>query len=53
MEGDPAQRFALSYLQAQALPQEKPANFHDWVANQFSERLFSISFKTYTEKVWP
>ena len=42
----------LSYLQAQAFPHEKPANFHDWVANQFGERLFSIFFRTYTEKVW-
>jgi len=42
----------LSYLQAQAFPHEKPTSFHDWVANQFGERLFSIFFKTYTEKVW-
>src|SRR4029077_17606970 len=26
--------------------------FHDWVRNQFGERLFSIFFQTYTEKVW-
>lgn len=42
----------LSFLQAQAFPNEKPETFHDWVANQFGERLFSIFFKTYTEKVW-
>jgi protoporphyrinogen oxidase len=42
----------VSYLQAQAFPHEKPTSFHDWVANQFGERLFSIFFKTYTEKVW-
>jgi protoporphyrinogen oxidase len=42
----------LSYLQAQAFPHEQPTSFHDWVANQFGERLFSIFFKTYTEKVW-
>jgi protoporphyrinogen oxidase len=42
----------LSYLHKQAFPTEKPENFHDWVANQFGERLFSIFFKTYTEKVW-
>ena len=29
-----------------------PSRFHEWVANQFGERLFSIFFKTYTEKVW-
>ena len=42
----------LSYLHKQAFPTENPENFHDWVANQFGERLFSIFFKTYTEKVW-
>ena len=26
--------------------------FHEWVRNQFGERLFQIFFKTYTEKVW-
>ena len=30
----------------------KPRTFHEWVRNQFGERLFSIFFKTYTEKVW-
>ncbi len=29
-----------------------PESFHEWVRNQFGERLFSIFFKTYTEKVW-
>ena len=33
-------------------PIENPSTFHDWVRNQFGERLFSIFFKTYTEKVW-
>ena len=42
----------LSYLQKQAFPTDNPESFHDWVANQFGERLFSIFFKTYTEKVW-
>jgi len=42
----------LSFLQKQAFPTAKPENFHDWVANQFGERLFNIFFKTYTEKVW-
>ena len=31
----------------------RPARtFHQWVRNQFGEKLFSIFFKTYTEKVW-
>jgi protoporphyrinogen oxidase len=42
----------LSFMYKQAFPNEKPVNFHEWVANQFGERLFSIFFKTYTEKVW-
>jgi protoporphyrinogen oxidase len=42
----------LSYLYKQAFPHENPETFHQWVSNQFGERLFSIFFKTYTEKVW-
>ena len=42
----------LSFMYKQAFPNEKPITFHEWVANQFGERLFSIFFKTYTEKVW-
>jgi protoporphyrinogen oxidase len=42
----------LSFMYKQAFPNEKPETFHDWVANQFGERLFAIFFKTYTEKVW-
>ncbi|WP_375410782.1 NAD(P)/FAD-dependent oxidoreductase [uncultured Methylobacterium sp.] len=41
-----------SYLYARARPIAEPRTFHDWVRNQFGERLFSIFFKTYTEKVW-
>lgn len=42
----------LSYLKAKAFPIKDPANFEDWVTNQFGKRLFNIFFKTYTEKVW-
>ncbi|MGE0675209.1 MAG: NAD(P)-binding protein, partial [Methylibium sp.] len=42
----------LSFLYRQSFPNAKPDTFHEWVANQFGERLFSIFFKTYTEKVW-
>jgi protoporphyrinogen oxidase len=42
----------LSYMKARAFPTRNPVSFHQWVANQFGERLFSIFFKTYTEKVW-
>ena len=41
-----------SYGVAQAFPVKDPRTFHQWVSNQFGERLFSIFFKTYTEKVW-
>ncbi|WP_257140671.1 NAD(P)/FAD-dependent oxidoreductase [Burkholderia sp. RF2-non_BP3] len=45
-------RCVLSYLAARVKPCPNPKSFHQWVANQFGERLFSIFFKTYTEKVW-
>ena len=41
-----------SYALARAMPVRDPKTFHEWVRNQFGERLFSIFFKTYTEKVW-
>lgn len=41
-----------SYGKARILPVKDPKNFEDWVSNQFGKRLFSIFFKTYTEKVW-
>jgi protoporphyrinogen oxidase len=42
----------LSYAAARLRPIPNPKTFHEWVRNQFGERLFSIFFKTYTEKVW-
>jgi protoporphyrinogen oxidase len=42
----------LSFAWAKLMPLETPRNFHEWVRNQFGEKLFSIFFKTYTEKVW-
>jgi protoporphyrinogen oxidase len=42
----------LSYALARLTPIAAPKSFHDWVRNQFGERLFHIFFKTYTEKVW-
>jgi protoporphyrinogen oxidase len=42
----------LSYAWAKMSPIAKPQSFHDWVRNQFGERLFRMFFKTYTEKVW-
>jgi protoporphyrinogen oxidase len=42
----------LSYAYAKIFPVAPARTFHDWVRNQFGERLFQIFFKTYTEKVW-
>lgn len=41
-----------SFAWAKAFPVKEPKTFHQWVRNQFGERLFGIFFKTYTEKVW-
>jgi len=45
-------RCVLSYAKARLFPNKHPTTFHQWVANQFGERLYAIFFKTYTEKVW-
>jgi protoporphyrinogen oxidase len=45
-------RCVASYVRARLSPVENPRSFEDWVSNQFGRRLFSIFFKTYTEKVW-
>ena len=42
----------LSFIKAKIFPIKKPLSFHDWVANNFGERLYLNFFKTYTEKVW-
>src|SRR6202040_3317665 len=42
----------LSYAYAKTFPVTPARTFHEWVRNQFGERLFQIFFKTYTEKVW-
>jgi protoporphyrinogen oxidase len=42
----------LSYLKAQLWPTEPELNFEQWVTNRFGYRLYSIFFKSYTEKVW-
>jgi protoporphyrinogen oxidase len=42
----------LSYAKAKAFPTKNPRSFEQWVINQFGHKLYSIFFKTYTEKVW-
>jgi len=45
-------RCLASYARARVRPIPNPRSFEDWVRNQFGWRLYSIFFKTYTEKVW-
>ncbi|RVT43655.1 NAD(P)/FAD-dependent oxidoreductase [Sphingobium algorifonticola] len=41
-----------SFAKAKLFPNRNVRSFQDWTVNQFGHRLFSIFFKTYTEKVW-
>jgi protoporphyrinogen oxidase len=41
-----------SYMKAKLFPNKNVRSFQDWTVNQFGHKLFSIFFKTYTEKVW-
>ena len=41
-----------SYAKAKLRPNPQVRSFEDWVVNQFGHKLYSIFFKTYTEKVW-
>lgn len=41
-----------SYLRWKISPKKDVKSFEDWVVNQFGHKLYSIFFKTYTEKVW-
>lgn len=41
-----------SYAKAKLRPNRTVRSFEDWVVNQFGHKLYSIFFKTYTEKVW-
>ncbi len=41
-----------SYFKAKLRPKADVRSFEDWVVNQFGWKLYSIFFKTYTEKVW-
>ncbi len=42
----------LSYIKVKIFPIKNVINFEQWVSNAFGKKLFSIFFKTYTEKVW-
>ena len=41
-----------SFAQAKLFPRRAVKSFEDWTINQFGQKLYSIFFKTYTEKVW-
>ena len=41
-----------SFARAKLFPNKDVRSFQDWTVNQFGRKLFSIFFKTYTEKVW-
>jgi protoporphyrinogen oxidase len=42
----------VSYLWSKVFPIKEVKSFEDWTSNQFGKKLYSIFFKTYTEKVW-
>jgi protoporphyrinogen oxidase len=42
----------MSYVWSHLRPYPVEENLEQWVSNRFGKRLFSIFFKTYTEKVW-
>ncbi len=45
-------RCVSSYTSARIRPPRDQSNFAGWVTARFGKRLYSIFFKTYTEKVW-
>jgi protoporphyrinogen oxidase len=45
-------RAIASYLYAKVRPKRPEVSFEDWVGNRFGRKLYTIFFKTYSEKVW-
>ena len=41
-----------SYAAARFFPRKDEGSFENWVANRFGYRLYSIFFKSYSEKLW-
>lgn len=41
-----------SFAWRQLFPKRPEKSFEDWVSNRFGHKLYSIFFRTYTEKVW-
>ncbi len=42
----------VSFAKAKVFPNRAVKSFEDWTVNAFGRKLYSIFFKTYTEKVW-
>jgi protoporphyrinogen oxidase len=42
----------VSYFKTKVKPYPREDTFEEWVSNRFGRKLYSIFFKTYTEKVW-
>lgn len=42
----------MSYAQVRMHPIPDAQSFENWVINQFGSKLYSMFFKTYTEKIW-
>jgi protoporphyrinogen oxidase len=45
-------RMMVSFARARLFPRRPELSFEDWVSNRFGSRLFSVFFRSYTEKVW-
>jgi protoporphyrinogen oxidase len=41
-----------SYMRERISPTKQDGSFETWVTGRFGKRLYSIFFKTYTEKLW-
>ena len=42
----------LSYFKQRVAPVKKDQSFESWVISRFGHKLYSIFFKTYSEKLW-
>jgi protoporphyrinogen oxidase len=47
-----AARCLISYAAERMFPTRDTSTFEGWVTSRFGSRLFSIFFKTYSEKLW-
>jgi protoporphyrinogen oxidase len=45
-------RCILSFVHSRLRPRASEDTFEDWVVNKFGRRLYSLFFKSYTEKLW-